>query len=103
MKPRDILAISRWQVPYTLSEEQKSDKEKSQKDSPAKPEGFNHELEKEVKAAIDKVRGKWVDDSKHFGTSLTSHTHSHPFVQLQKSRNDPRTPLTTNSPLPQSS
>ncbi|KAM0803709.1 hypothetical protein BDR22DRAFT_839683 [Usnea florida] len=82
----DILAISRWQFPYTLSEEQKSEKEKSQKDSPAKPEGFNHELEKEVKAAIDKVRGKWVDDSKHFGTSLTSHTLFYPFVQLKKKK-----------------
>ena len=69
MKPRDLLALSRWQFPYSLSEEQKSEKEKLQKDAPAKPEGYNHELDKEVKAGVEKFEGKWVDESTEFGES----------------------------------
>ena len=75
MKPRDIVALSRWQFPYSLSEEQKAEKEKLRKDSPAKPEGFDKELEIELSAAVDKFQEEWVDDSKHFGKSQTSPTH----------------------------
>ena len=90
MRSREILAISRWQFPHSLTEEQKSEKEKLQKDSPAKPEGYNHELDKEVTAALDKIRGKWVDDRKDFGKSQTSHTQPYPFTQIQKSHNHPQ-------------
>ena len=89
MKPRDILAISRWQFPHSLSEEQKAEKEKLQKNSPAKPEGYNHELSKDVLAALDKFRGEWIDDSKHFGESLISHTHYSPFIQIKKKHKQP--------------
>ena len=80
MKPRDIVGISRWQFPYSLSEEQKAEKEKMRKDSPAKPEGYKKELEKELLTAIDKFQEEWVDDSKHFGNSQTSHTHWYTLV-----------------------
>lgn len=50
------------------------------KDSPAKPEGYKKELEKELLTAIDKFQEEWVDDSKHFGNSQTSHTHWYTLV-----------------------
>ena len=81
IQPREILALSRWQFPHTLTEQQKSEKENLQKDAPAKPEGWNHELEKEINTGIETFEKKWVDDSKDFGISQTSHTHPYPFAQ----------------------
>ncbi|KAL9065393.1 MAG: hypothetical protein Q9161_008249 [Pseudevernia consocians] len=67
----EIVGVSRWQFPYSLSEEQSAEKEKLRKDSPAKPEGFNRELENEILAAIDKFQEEWVDESTHFGLAVS--------------------------------
>lgn len=66
---RETVALARWQYPHTLSTTQQAEKEKSQNATPAKPIGYNTELEKEVLGAIDNFREKHVDNSKDFGAS----------------------------------
>ena len=66
---RNILALARWQFPYSLSAEQQVEKERLQKATPAKPKGYNRELEEEFSGALDKRQEKWVDDSKDYGWS----------------------------------
>lgn len=66
---RHLVAVARWQYPYTLSAEQQVEKEKSQEATPAKPKGYNTKLEKEFSEALEKRREQWVDDSKDYGRS----------------------------------
>lgn len=96
MDDRDIVAVARWQIPYTLSAEQQVEKEKSQKATPAKPTGYNTKLDEEFSKALDERQEKWVDDSKDYGTfRLLSHTPSNfSFVIGTK----PLTTKTTISP-----
>lgn len=65
---RDIVALARWQFPYSLSSEQQAEKEELQKVTPARPERWNKELEHEFSGACDKLQEKWVDDSRDYGT-----------------------------------
>lgn len=64
---RDIVAVARWQFPYSLSAEQQREKEELQKATSAKPEGYNEKLYKEIIEAVNKNREKWVNSSKDFG------------------------------------
>lgn len=66
---REIVAVARWQIPYSLSVEQQAEKEKLQEAKLARPEGYNKELEEAFSAALDKLQEKWVDDSKDYGGS----------------------------------
>ncbi|KAF6241891.1 hypothetical protein HO173_000603 [Letharia columbiana] len=63
---REIVAVARWQIPYSLSVEQQAEKEKLQEAKLARPEGYNKELEEAFSAALDKLQEKWVDDSKDY-------------------------------------
>lgn len=69
---RVIVAVARWQFPYSLNAEQKAEKEELQKVAPAKPEGYKKELGEELSKAMDKGQEKWVDDSKDYGNSKLS-------------------------------
>lgn len=63
---RKVVAVARWQFPYRLSAEQKAEKEELQKAAPARPEGYNKELEEDFSKLRNKLQEKWVDDSKDF-------------------------------------
>ncbi|KAL9065781.1 MAG: hypothetical protein Q9161_008006 [Pseudevernia consocians] len=67
MRMREFdIAVARWQFPFSLSAEQQVEKEELQKATPARPEGWNKELEHEFSGALDKLQEKWVDDSKDY-------------------------------------
>lgn len=86
---RKVVAVARWQFPYRLSAEQKAEKEELQKAAPARPEGYNKELEEDFSKVRDKLQEKWVDDSKDFGKSK-------PPIYVDPSIKDPA-PLTTST------
>lgn len=66
MVGRDLVALARWQFPYSLSAEQQVEKEKLQKASAEKPVGYNTELEEKILRELAKFQEKWVDDSKDY-------------------------------------
>lgn len=73
----DIVAVARWQFPYSLSAEQQREKEELQKATSAKPEGYNEKLYKEIIEAVNKNREKWVDSSKDFALHGLSVSPTH--------------------------
>ena len=66
---REIVGLSRWQFPHTLSAEQTAEKDKFDNTPLPKPEGWNKELEKEFFDALEERYEQWVDDSKDYCVS----------------------------------
>ena len=66
---REIVGLSRWQFPHTLSAEQHAQKDKFDNTPLPKPKGWNKELEKEFFDALEERYEKWVDDSKDYCVS----------------------------------
>ncbi len=66
MADREIVAVSRWQFPHTLSAAQRAEKEQWDASAPARPEGYNMDLDKEFSGALNRCQEKWVDDSKDY-------------------------------------
>ena len=55
---RNLVALARWQFPYTLSAEERVEKEHLKKGAAEKPVGYNRELEEEFFNALTKVQEK---------------------------------------------
>ena len=66
---REIVGLSRWQLPHTLSAEQHAEKDKFDSTPLPKPEGWNMELDKDFFDALEERYEKWVDDSKDYCVS----------------------------------
>ena len=71
---REVVALSRWQIPQTLSADQKAEKDRLDNSPLPKPDGWDKVLEKEFSDALDERYGKWVDDSKDYCASRFSHS-----------------------------
>ena len=62
----DIVALSRWQFPRTLSAEQQSQKDALDASPLPKPEGWNAALDKALFAELDRCLEKWADETRDF-------------------------------------
>ena len=90
--PREIVALARWQFPYSLSAEERAEKEEVQASTPARPEGYNGALEREFNHALDSRSGKWVDDSKDYGASCLDCASTLRHVSHRTDRHDDDSP-----------
>ena len=69
---RQLVGFAKWQFPYTLTEEQKAEKEASYTKRAPYPEGTNETLYKEFFAHIDPLREKYIDESKDYCMSFVA-------------------------------
>ena len=61
-----LVGFAKWQFPYTLTEEQKMEKEASYTKRVPYPEGTNETLYREFFDHLDTLREKHIDESKDY-------------------------------------
>ena len=69
-----VVAFAKWQYSYTLTPEQKQEKEEYYSKRAPYPEGTNEVLYKDFFGQLDTLREKYVDEEEEYCESTESHT-----------------------------